>query len=185
MILFDLLAACVGSNPEDTAYDNSDGPSDSVPAVEVSFIESEEDLAHQLEDPKEIVYVPSQDRYCDSEMTLELTVPQSSNAVPKVYVGYFSDESGWRDSAQDLDGLDESDTLDVGSSAGVAVSLGGNIRSTSEVGVYEFTYVPAQDDLIDSLTWSFDLFVTASTDNENGPIEQWSYRNIESSEDCN
>jgi hypothetical protein len=180
-----LLAACAGIDLEDTAYENSDATSDSIPAVDVSFVEPENDSAHQLEDPKQVVYLPTEDRYCESEMILELVVPPSTNAVPKVYVGYYSDESGWYGDGGNLDGLNESDTLDVGSSLGVAVSLGGNIHSTSEAGIYELIYAPAQDGLIDSRAWSFDLFVTASDGDENGPIEPWSYRNASPSENCN
>lgn len=185
---FLLLAVACAPGSDDTAISNGNTSSgtDDIPEVETTFIESETDSAHQLDDPKEVVYLATQDRYCESEMILELTVPESTSVIPKVYVGYFSDDAGWEDSnAGNLDGLDESDTLDVGSSAGQAVSLSDNIHSTSEAGVYEFFYVPAQDGLIDSLAWSFDLFVTATDGDEHGPIEQWSYRNTDPSGDCN
>lgn len=182
-----LLAMACAPESDDTATTNGyTSSTDDIPAVETTFIEPETDSAHQLDDPKEVIYRTTQDRYCESEMTLELTVPESTSAVPKVYVGYFSDDAGWEDSnAGNLDGLDESDTLEVRSSGRTeAVSLNDNIHSTSEAGVYEFSYVPAQDGLIDSLAWSFDLFVTATDGDEHGPIEQWSYRNTDPSDDC-
>lgn len=185
MGLLSLLMACAGVNPGDTADGNYETTSASVPAVDVTFIESESDSAHQSNE-KKVTYYPTEDRYCESQMTLELEVP-SSAVIPKVFVGYFSDSSGWYDtSAENLDGLDYGETLDVGASVGQAVSLSDNVSATDEEGVYEFNYTPAQDGLIDSLPWEFDLFVAATNGAEYGPIEKWTYRNASSSEDpCN
>lgn len=187
MTLLALLAACVSPSPnDDTAYENSGTVSDAVPAVDVTFVEPEADSAHQA-NGKKVTYYPSQDTYCESQMTLELEVPTSS-VVPKIFVGYFSDASGWRnaDGAENLDGLDYSETLDVGSSYGQAVSLSDNISATDEEGVYEFNYTPAQDNLVDSFPWQFDLFVAATNGEEYGPTEQWTYQNAtSSSDDCN
>lgn len=188
MSLLALLAACVEPNQDDTSYRNSQDSSSSaaIPAVDVSFVESETDSAHQANGNK-VRYYPSQDTYCESQMTLKLEVP-TSTVVPKIFVGYYSGSSGWvnADGANNLDGLDYNEILDVGSSDGQAVSLSDNISETDEEGVYEFNYTSAWDNLVDSFPWQFDLYVAATDGNEYGPTEKWTYENSpSSSDDCN
>lgn len=186
MSFLTLLAACAGPNTDDTGSEYNDPPSSAaIPPVNVSFIEPENDSAHQS-NGNEVKYYPSQDRYCESQMTLRLEV-SSTLVVPMVFVGYYSD-SGWTnaDGAENLDGLNYSETLDVGSPLGQTVSLSDHISETDEEGVFEFSYTPASDNLVDSFPWKFDLYVAATNGDDYGPAEMWAYENVaSSSDDCN
>ncbi|MBI4412509.1 MAG: hypothetical protein HY541_08505 [Deltaproteobacteria bacterium] len=79
----------------------------------------------------------------------------------------------------------EDTSADVGSSYGEAVSISDNIASTDEENVYEFLYIPAQDGLLDNISWDFDLYVATTNGEEYGPAEKWTYQNSSPSDDCN